>query len=81
MDFIIDTNAAEDAETFKSAFPVFSSSRYRLESECDDQESENGNKSEDEYFGKNQEFQLFALVLIITIFQVYRLPQFASEML
>lgn len=57
MDFIIDTKASEDSHTSKSVFPVFSGSKYRLESEDEDgdgsEKSENDSDSDsDEYFGK-----------------------------
>lgn len=61
MDFIIDTKASEDSHTAKSVFPVFSGSKYRLESEDEDEDgseqSENdGDSDSDEYFGKFIEF-------------------------
>lgn len=57
LDFIIDTKASEDSHTLKSAFPVFSNSKYRLESEDEDgnkseQSQNDGDSDSDEYFGE-----------------------------
>lgn len=53
MDFIIDTNAADDAEllkVFNNPFPIFSSSKYTLGHEEDDEADEES--SNEDYYGE-----------------------------
>lgn len=84
LDFIVDTKASEDSHTSKSAFPVFSNSKYRLESEDEEgdesEQSENdGDSDSDEYFGKFIYFRIATLASHKNIFQVFHLHQSASK--
>lgn len=54
LDFIIDNQPSEEHQQPKNTFPKFSSSKFRLESDEEDDKSEASEeiKDSDEYFGK-----------------------------
>lgn len=58
LDFVIDCKPSEGQEVKQNVFPKFSTSRYLLESEGEDESSKESEAEEDseDYFGKFKHF-------------------------